>query len=340
MARRVAAALVLLGVLLGGQRASAQTATPTPWNGSCSFVTITPAAGDGFPTSQSNTWPGSATTFVSGNANYVQASWSSSAPTYTSENYVARFPTGASIPSTATIATAWMHIFVGATGASNTDTTLSARYFTGGTPLGSADWVSAPAGVVAFDVAAPLSSVATGEENYTLSNLGSIVKGSGNTDIRLVASRPGGVAPTTGTTYIYIATSTVGISNQIPWLTIEYCLPTPTPTITATPTRTPTVTSTYTITNTPTATPTATPTYTITNTPTNTPTVTPTSTPTRTPTATFTNTVAIDDAQFISQSVPSVMLPVNVYSVSVTMKNTGNTPWTYPAYSLVSQNPF
>ncbi len=46
----------------------------------------------------------------------------------------------------------------------------------------------------------------------------------------------------------------------------------------------------------------------------------------------------VDQAQFVSQSVPSVMIRQNAYSVSVTMKNTGNTTWD-SNYRLGSQNP-
>jgi YD repeat-containing protein len=46
----------------------------------------------------------------------------------------------------------------------------------------------------------------------------------------------------------------------------------------------------------------------------------------------------VDQAQFVSQSVPSVMTRQNAYSVSVTMKNTGNTTWD-SNYRLGSQNP-
>jgi YD repeat-containing protein len=48
--------------------------------------------------------------------------------------------------------------------------------------------------------------------------------------------------------------------------------------------------------------------------------------------------VTVDQAQFVSQSVPSVMIPQNAYSVSVTMKNTGNTTWD-SNYRLGSDNP-
>jgi hypothetical protein len=50
------------------------------------------------------------------------------------------------------------------------------------------------------------------------------------------------------------------------------------------------------------------------------------------------NATAVDQAQFVSQSVPSSMTPQNAYSVSVTMKNTGNTTWD-SNYRLGSQNP-
>ena len=50
------------------------------------------------------------------------------------------------------------------------------------------------------------------------------------------------------------------------------------------------------------------------------------------------NAIAVDQAQFVSQSVPSLMTPQNAYSVSVTMKNTGNTTWD-SNYRLGSQNP-
>jgi hypothetical protein len=45
-------------------------------------------------------------------------------------------------------------------------------------------------------------------------------------------------------------------------------------------------------------------------------------------------------AQFVSQTVPSVMVAGQTTSVSVTMRNTGTTPWTDGGgYSLTSQNP-
>ena len=46
------------------------------------------------------------------------------------------------------------------------------------------------------------------------------------------------------------------------------------------------------------------------------------------------------DAQFVSQSVPGVMLAGESYKVAITMKNTGSTNWTYDdIYRLISQNP-
>jgi hypothetical protein len=48
----------------------------------------------------------------------------------------------------------------------------------------------------------------------------------------------------------------------------------------------------------------------------------------------------INSAQFVSQNVPTTMVAGQTYSVSVTMKNTGNTTWTSAAnYKLGSQNP-
>lgn len=48
----------------------------------------------------------------------------------------------------------------------------------------------------------------------------------------------------------------------------------------------------------------------------------------------------VDGAAFVSQSVPAAMVAGQSYSVSVTMKNTGNTTWTTAAnYKLGSQNP-
>lgn len=53
-----------------------------------------------------------------------------------------------------------------------------------------------------------------------------------------------------------------------------------------------------------------------------------------------TKAMAADDAQFISQDVPSAMTPGQSYSVSITMKNTGTTTWTKAKnYRLGSQNP-
>ena len=49
---------------------------------------------------------------------------------------------------------------------------------------------------------------------------------------------------------------------------------------------------------------------------------------------------SIDNAQFISQSVPSTLSPGQTATASVTMKNTGTTTWTRAAgYKLGSQNP-
>lgn len=58
----------------------------------------------------------------------------------------------------------------------------------------------------------------------------------------------------------------------------------------------------------------------------------------------FTPNVSVKDgvnnAQFVSQTVPSAMTPGQTYAVSVTMQNTGNTTWTAGAlYNLGSQNP-
>ncbi|KKQ34810.1 MAG: YD repeat protein [candidate division WS6 bacterium GW2011_GWA2_37_6] len=48
----------------------------------------------------------------------------------------------------------------------------------------------------------------------------------------------------------------------------------------------------------------------------------------------------VNNAQFISQSVPTAMVVGQTYTVSVTMKNTGNKPWTQVGnYKLGSQNP-
>jgi len=50
--------------------------------------------------------------------------------------------------------------------------------------------------------------------------------------------------------------------------------------------------------------------------------------------------LAANDAEFISQTVPSSMTVGQSYSVSVTMKNTGTTSWTAAGnYRLGSQNP-
>jgi hypothetical protein len=49
--------------------------------------------------------------------------------------------------------------------------------------------------------------------------------------------------------------------------------------------------------------------------------------------------VGANNAQFVSQDVPTGMLPGQVYSVTVTMKNTGTTTWTVSGYKLGSQNP-
>ena len=60
---------------------------------------------------------------------------------------------------------------------------------------------------------------------------------------------------------------------------------------------------------------------------------------TRTVTETMT-TVTGNNAQFISQSVPTNMVPGQTYNVSVTMKNTGTSTWTAGAnYKLGAQNP-
>jgi RHS repeat-associated protein len=48
----------------------------------------------------------------------------------------------------------------------------------------------------------------------------------------------------------------------------------------------------------------------------------------------------IDNAKFVSQSVPGIMAQGQTYAVSVTMQNTGNTTWKASSgYRLVSQNP-
>jgi len=49
--------------------------------------------------------------------------------------------------------------------------------------------------------------------------------------------------------------------------------------------------------------------------------------------------VGLDNAAFVSQSVPATMAPGNVYPVSVTMQNTGSTTWSPGSVSLGSQNP-
>ncbi len=75
--------------------------------------------------------------------------------------------------------------------------------------------------------------------------------------------------------------------------------------------------------------------------PTATPTPSATPTPAPTPTPTSTPTPSASNAQFISQTVPSIMTAGGTYQVFVTMKNTGTTTWnrgTNP-YSLGSQNP-
>lgn len=48
---------------------------------------------------------------------------------------------------------------------------------------------------------------------------------------------------------------------------------------------------------------------------------------------------ARNNSQFVSQVVPTVMLPGKKYKVSLTFKNTGIRPWTRPNYLLISQNP-
>lgn len=98
------------------------------------------------------------------------------------------------------------------------------------------------------------------------------------------------------------------------------------------------VSTTFTVVAPPTATPmiTSTPTKTATGTPTNTPTQTATSTPTKTATC----GTAANPAQFVSQSVPTLLAPGQKVAVSVTMKNTGTATW--PAlgtYRLGSENP-
>lgn len=50
--------------------------------------------------------------------------------------------------------------------------------------------------------------------------------------------------------------------------------------------------------------------------------------------------VPVDNASFVSQSVPATMITGQSYSVSITMKNTGNTTWNNALnYRLGSQNP-
>jgi hypothetical protein len=51
------------------------------------------------------------------------------------------------------------------------------------------------------------------------------------------------------------------------------------------------------------------------------------------------STPGVNNATFISQSVPSSMVAGNSYSVSVTMRNSGTTTWTSDSYRLGSQNP-
>jgi RHS repeat-associated protein len=46
-----------------------------------------------------------------------------------------------------------------------------------------------------------------------------------------------------------------------------------------------------------------------------------------------------NNAAFVAQTVPTIMIPGQVYSVSVTMRNTGNTTWTAPTFQLGTQNP-
>jgi RHS repeat-associated protein len=48
---------------------------------------------------------------------------------------------------------------------------------------------------------------------------------------------------------------------------------------------------------------------------------------------------AVDNAQFVSQSVPSTMTAGETYSVSISMKNTGTVSWTSPRIILGPQNP-
>lgn len=67
--------------------------------------------------------------------------------------------------------------------------------------------------------------------------------------------------------------------------------------------------------------------------PTPTPIVTPTATPTPPP-------APVNDASFISQTVPTTMTAGQSYQASITMQNTGTTTWTSNAlYRLGSQNP-
>jgi hypothetical protein len=106
-----------------------------------------------------------------------------------------------------------------------------------------------------------------------------------------------------------------------------------TPTFTALPTSTVTPTSTRTLTQTFTPSSTFTPT----RTPTRTATFTPTRTATRT--ATFTPTSILNDVQFVSQTVPTVMNAGQQYAVSVTLRNTGSSTWTVGSYKLGSKNP-
>src|SRR5262249_49398267 len=48
---------------------------------------------------------------------------------------------------------------------------------------------------------------------------------------------------------------------------------------------------------------------------------------------------ATDDAQFVSQSVPSSLTAGQTANVSVTMTNSGTTSWSPGSYTLVSRNP-
>lgn len=57
-------------------------------------------------------------------------------------------------------------------------------------------------------------------------------------------------------------------------------------------------------------------------------------------TVTVTEQLPVNNAQFVSQSVPAIMVPGQVYTVTVTMLNSGTTTWSAAGtYKLGSQNP-